>query len=66
MFSGATRCLVAKQHDSKLSASLARSCSGGLCARRAKDEGASWVEALYLLRVSAVDGKDYEVRYQKK
>jgi hypothetical protein len=31
-----------------------------------KDEGASWVEALYLLRVSAVDGKDYEVRYQKK
>jgi hypothetical protein len=31
-----------------------------------KDEGTSWVEALYLLRVSAVDGKDYEVRYQKK
>ncbi|HTO45730.1 MAG TPA: hypothetical protein VML56_16775 [Burkholderiales bacterium] len=31
-----------------------------------KDEGASWVEALYLLRVSVVDGKDYEVRYQKK
>jgi len=31
-----------------------------------KDEGASWAEALYLLRVSAVDGKDYEVRYQKK
>jgi hypothetical protein len=31
-----------------------------------RDEGATWVEALYLLRVSAVDGKDYEVRYQKK
>lgn len=31
-----------------------------------KDEGASWADALYLLRVSAVDGKDYEVRYQKK
>ena len=31
-----------------------------------KDEGATWVEALYLLRVSAVDGKDYEVRYLKR
>lgn len=31
-----------------------------------KDGGASWEESFYLLRVSAVDGKDYEVRYQKK
>ena len=31
-----------------------------------RDEGATWVEALYLLRVSAVEGKDYEVRHQKK
>jgi len=31
-----------------------------------KDEGATWVEVLYLLRVSAVDGKDYEVRYWNK
>jgi hypothetical protein len=31
-----------------------------------KDDGRSWVEALYLLRTSAVDGKEYEVRYQKK
>ena len=31
-----------------------------------KDDGRSWVENLYLLRISAVDGKEYEVRYQKK
>jgi hypothetical protein len=31
-----------------------------------KDDGKSWVEILYLLRTSAIDGKDYEVRYQKK
>lgn len=31
-----------------------------------KDDGRTWVEALYLLRVSAIDGKDYEVRYQKR
>jgi hypothetical protein len=31
-----------------------------------KDEGRTWSEALYLLRVSSVDGKDYELRYQKK
>ena len=31
-----------------------------------KDEGRSWVQALYLLRTSAVDGKEYELRYQKK
>ncbi len=30
-----------------------------------KDYGKTWVEALYLLRTSAVDGKEYEVRYQK-
>jgi hypothetical protein len=30
------------------------------------DEGRSWTEVLYLLRVSAVDGKDYEVRYSKR
>jgi hypothetical protein len=30
-----------------------------------KDEGRSWVESLYLLRTSSVDGKEYEVRYQK-
>lgn len=31
-----------------------------------KDEGRTWMEALYLLRVSRVDGKDYEVRYTKR
>ena len=31
-----------------------------------KDDGRSWMESLYLLRTSAVDGKEYEVRYQKK
>lgn len=31
-----------------------------------KDDGRNWAEILYLLRISAVDGKDYEVRYQKK
>jgi hypothetical protein len=31
-----------------------------------KDDGRTWAEILYLLRISAVDGKDYEVRYQKK
>jgi hypothetical protein len=30
-----------------------------------KDEGRTWVEALYLLRTSAVDGWEYEVRYNK-
>jgi len=31
-----------------------------------KDGGRSWVETLYLLRTSAVDGKEYEVSYHKK
>jgi hypothetical protein len=31
-----------------------------------KDEGRTWAESLYLLRVSRVDGKDYEVRYTKR
>ena len=31
-----------------------------------KDEGRTWTESLYLLRVSRVDGKDYEVRYTKR
>jgi hypothetical protein len=31
-----------------------------------KDDGRTWTEILYLLRVSIVDGKDYEVRYQKR
>jgi hypothetical protein len=30
-----------------------------------KDEGRTWVPILYLLRVSAVDSQDYEVRYQR-
>ena len=30
-----------------------------------KDDGRSWVETLYLLRTSAVDGKEYEVSYHK-
>ncbi len=30
-----------------------------------KDDGRTWVESLYLLRTSVVDGKDYEVRYSK-
>jgi len=30
------------------------------------DDGRSWAEFLYLLRVSAVDGKDYELRYSKR
>jgi hypothetical protein len=30
-----------------------------------KDEGRTWAPILYLLRVSAVDGQDYEVRYQR-
>jgi len=30
-----------------------------------KDGGRTWIPVLYLLRVSAVDGKDYEVRYTK-
>jgi len=29
------------------------------------DDGRSWVPSLYLLRVSAVDGRDYEVRYSR-
>lgn len=28
-----------------------------------KDEGRTWTPVLYLLRVSSVDGKDYEMRY---
>ena len=31
-----------------------------------KDDGRSWVKTLYLLRTSAVDGKEYEVRYYKR
>jgi hypothetical protein len=30
-----------------------------------KDEGRTWSPILYLLRVSVVDGQDYEVRYQR-
>jgi hypothetical protein len=30
-----------------------------------KDEGRTWAPILYLLRVSAVDRQDYEVRYQR-
>jgi hypothetical protein len=30
-----------------------------------KDNGRTWVPILYLLRTSTVDGKEYEVRYQK-
>jgi hypothetical protein len=30
-----------------------------------KDEGRTWAPILYLLRVSKVDGADYEVRYQR-
>ena len=30
-----------------------------------KDEGRTWAPILYLLRVSIVDGQDYEVRYQR-
>ena len=30
------------------------------------DEGRTWKQILYLLRVSTVDGKDYEVRYLKQ
>jgi hypothetical protein len=30
-----------------------------------QDEGRTWVESLYLLRTSSVDGKEYEVRYHK-
>ena len=31
-----------------------------------KDGGRSWVETLYLLRTSTVDGKEYEVSYRKQ
>jgi hypothetical protein len=31
-----------------------------------QDEGRSWVESLYLLRTSAVNGEQYELRYHKK
>jgi len=31
-----------------------------------RDEGRNWAEALYLLRTSAVDGKEYELRYTKR
>jgi hypothetical protein len=30
------------------------------------DDGRTWTQALYLLRVSAVDGRDYEVRYSRQ
>ena len=30
-----------------------------------KDGGRSWVDTLYLLRTSAVDGKEYEMKYQR-
>jgi len=30
-----------------------------------KDGGRTWSPVLYILRVSIVDGKDYEVRYTK-
>ena len=30
-----------------------------------KDEGRTWAPILYLLRVSKVDGEDYEVRYKR-
>jgi hypothetical protein len=33
--------------------------------QESKDEGRTWIEIFYLLRVSNVDGKDYEVRYQR-
>ena len=33
--------------------------------QESKDEGRTWMEILYLLRTSAVDGKEYEVRYNK-
>ena len=32
---------------------------------QSKDGGATWTPFLYLLRTSAVDGKDYEVQYHK-
>jgi hypothetical protein len=31
-----------------------------------RDGGRSWAEALYLLRTSTVDGKDYEARYKRQ
>lgn len=31
-----------------------------------KDEGRSWKESLYVLRTSAVDGQEYEVKYSKR
>lgn len=31
-----------------------------------QDEGRTWVESLYLMRTSSVDGKEYEVRYRKQ
>lgn len=31
-----------------------------------KDDGRSWVESLYLLRTSAIDGQPYELRYTKR
>jgi hypothetical protein len=30
-----------------------------------KDEGRTWVESLYLLRTSEIDGKEYEMKYQR-
>jgi hypothetical protein len=30
-----------------------------------QDGGSTWVPALYLLRTSTVDGKEYEVHYKK-
>lgn len=34
--------------------------------QESKDDGRTWVESLYLLRTSVVDGKEYELRYYKK
>ena len=31
-----------------------------------KDEGRTWAPILYLLKVSTINGEDYEVRYQRK
>jgi hypothetical protein len=33
--------------------------------QESKDEGRTWVEQLYLLRTSAIDGKEYEMKYQR-
>jgi hypothetical protein len=33
--------------------------------QESKDQGRNWVEQLYLLRTSIVDGKEYEMKYQR-